>query len=73
MALARGVTGEHSGDGDVCSFLGRWESRGQGEAAAASGRCVTPTVALGRQLWDPTEPQCPGEGADGLLAGPGPC
>lgn len=68
MALARGVTGEHSGDGDVCSFLGRWESCGH-----CIRQGVTPTVALGRQLWDPTEPRCPGEGADGLLAGPGPC
>lgn len=30
-------------------------------------------VAPGRQLWAPTEPQCPGEGADGLSAGPELC
>lgn len=34
---------------------------------------MTPMVALGRRLWAHTEPQCPGEGADGLLAGPGLC
>lgn len=73
IAGAGRVTVEINGDGDVCSFLDCWESCTQGEGLAdtASGGHMTPMVALGRQLWAPT--QCPGEGVDELLAGPRPC